>query len=212
MAGFVYDGFFLDIGIPEDYERAREQVPTHFFRPAVIFDRDGTLNRDLGYTHRPADFEWLPGVRETIRLLNDLGYLVIVVTNQAGVARGYYTEDAVRKLHVWMNQELRPAGAHIDAFYFCPHHPTEGKAPYVQVCGCRKPAPGLIVRAVQEWNVDVSRSFGVGDKESDRRAYEAAGIRSTFRSVSELSEILRTECGGATIAGQRGPVACPVSE
>ena len=212
LAGFVYGGFFLDIGIPEDYERAREQVPAHFFRPAVIFDRDGTLNRDFGYTHRPADFEWLPGARETIRLLNDLGCLVIVVTNQAGVARGYYTEDEVRKLHVWMNRELRPLGAHIDAFYFCPHHPTEGKAPYVQACDCRKPAPGLIVRAVQEWNVDVCRSFGVGDKESDRRAYEAAGVRSTFRSVSELSEMLRTEHGGATVAGQGGPVACLASE
>jgi D-glycero-D-manno-heptose 1,7-bisphosphate phosphatase len=193
LAGFAYDGFFIDIGIPEDFKRAQQQVPAHFFRPAVIFDRDGTLNRDRGYTHRVADFEWLPGVRETIKLLNDRGYLVIVVTNQAGVARGYYTEDDVRKLHVWINRDLRPLGAHIDAFYFCPHHPTEGNVPYVQTCDCRKPAPGLIVAAAREWNIDVGRSFGVGDKESDGMAYEAAGIVSTFRSVSELCEALRMQ-------------------
>ena len=201
LAGFVYDGFFIDIGIPEDYERAQQQVPAHFFRPAVIFDRDGTLNRDHGYTHRVAGFEWLPAVRETIKLLNDLGYLVIVVTNQAGVARGYYTEDDVRELHVWMNRDLRRLGAHIDAFYFCPHHPTEGNVPYVQTCDCRKPASGLIVAAVREWNIDVGRSFGVGDKESDRIACEAAGIKPTFRSVSELYDALRMQ----SVAGSDRP-------
>ncbi len=201
LAGFTYDGFFIDIGIPEDYERAQQQVPAHFHRPAVIFDRDGTLNRDYGYTHRAADFEWLPGVRETIRLLNDLGYLVIVVTNQAGVARGYYTEDDVRKLHVWMNRDLRQLGAHIDAFYFCPHHPTEGKAPYVRTCDCRKPAPGLIASALREWNIDAGRSFGLGDKESDRIAYESAGIKCTFRSVPELCDALRRQ----SVAGSDRP-------
>jgi len=192
-AGIAYDGFFIDIGVPEDYERAQQQFPAHFFRPAVIFDRDGTLNRDPGYTHRVAGFEWLPGARETIKLLNDLGYLAIVVTNQAGVARGYYTEDDVRKLHVWMNRDLCPLGAHIDAFYFCPHHPAEGEAPYVRPCDCRKPAPGLIVEAAREWNIDVVRSFGVGDKESDRTAYQMAEVRSTLRSVSELRDVLLVE-------------------
>jgi len=196
FAGSVYDGFFLDIGIPEDYERAQTQVPAHFFKPAVFFDRDGTLNRDPGYTYRPASFEWLPGAREAIKQVNDLGFLAVVVTNQAGVARGFYTEDDVRSLHSWMNRDLRPLGAHIDAFYFCPHHPTEGRAPYVGACDCRKPAPGLVARATRDWNIDVSRSIGVGDKESDWMAYEAAGVRSTLGSVAELAEMLQARSGG----------------
>jgi D,D-heptose 1,7-bisphosphate phosphatase len=193
VAGSVYAGFFIDIGIPSDLHRAQTEVPRHFRRPAAFLDRDGTLNEDSGYTHRPADFHWLPQSVETVKLLNDLGYLVVVVTNQAGVARGLFKEDDVNALHRWMNSDLMRHGAHIDAFYFCPHHPTEGEAPYVGKCDCRKPAPGLIARAMSDWSIDVGRSFGVGDKESDRMAYEAAGIKPTFRSVSELYNALRVQ-------------------
>jgi len=186
LAGIAYDGFFIDIGIPDDYRRAQIDLPRHFHRPAAFIDRDGTLNEDTGYVHRPEEFRWLPGAPETVKLLNDLGYLVIVVTNQAGVGRGYYTESDVERLHAWMNAELRPRGAHIDAFYFCPHHPEYGLGTYRQVCTCRKPEPGLITRAAGDWDIDLGRSLGLGDKASDAEACRRAGVGQVVTSLDEL--------------------------
>ena len=189
VAGFVYDGFFLDIGTPEAYAVAQREVPLHFRRPAAFLDRDGTLNEDSGYTHRPEDLRWLPEARETIKVLNDLGYLVIVVTNQSGVARGLYREEDVLALHCWMNKDLRSVGAHVDAFYYCPHHPSKGVGEYRRECYCRKPKPGLILSAAQEWSIDMGRSLAVGDKESDREAYRSAGVATIATSLAELSEV-----------------------
>lgn len=185
LAGKVFGGYFIDIGIPSDYARAGKEVPVQFHRPAAILDRDGVLNDDTGYVHTPEQFRWLPGAIEGIRHLNNSGYLVIVVTNQAGVARGKYTEEDVNRLHSWINARLRRHAAHIDAFYFCPHHPSEGKGAYRTVCDCRKPAPGLIRRAAFEWNVDLSRSVAVGDKDSDHAAFKSAGIPIICRSLEE---------------------------
>ena len=112
---------------------AQIELPRQLGRPAVFFDRDGVLNRDLGYLHRPEEFEWLEGAKKAIRLCNDSGYLVFVVTNQAGVARGFYGEEDVHRLHAWMNEELAREGAHVDAFEFCPHHP-EGGASRSRAC------------------------------------------------------------------------------
>ena len=118
--------------------RLTEEVP----RRAVFFDRDGTLNVDIHYLHRPEDFIWIPGAKEAIRHVNDRGYLAILVTNQSGVARGYYPESDVQRVYDWMNSELQKVGAHLDALYYCPHHP-EGKVPaYTKTCSCRKPATG----------------------------------------------------------------------
>ena len=197
LIGQSYDGFFVDIGIPTDYERAQTEVPAHLFRPAAFLDRDGTLNEDTGYVHRPDQFRWLPGATETIRLLNDLGYLVLVVTNQAGVARGYYRESDVVALHAWINGQLRPLGVHIDAFYFCPHHPTEGIGEYRVACNCRKPAPGLVMQAVRDWHVDMSRSIGCGDKRSDTEAWLHAGVQRTAKSLVELRSLINEPPAGA---------------
>jgi D,D-heptose 1,7-bisphosphate phosphatase len=186
LVGQPYDGFFIDIGVPADYERAQSAIPTYFTRPAAFLDRDGTLNDDTGYVHDPDQFRWLPGAMETIKRLNDLGYLVLVVTNQAGIARGFYRESNVVALHAWMNDQLRPLGAHIDAFYFCPHHPIEGVDEYRVACGCRKPEPGLVIQAAREWNVDLARSIGCGDKESDSEAWRKANITCRVKSVAEL--------------------------
>lgn len=175
--GWPYDGFFVDIGVAEDLERAQEAVPLWRKKPAVFLDRDGVLNVDTGYVHRPEEFIWVEGAKEAIKYLNDQGYLVIVVTNQAGVARGYYTERDVHHLHTWINEELALVGAHIDAFYYCPHHAQAGKGAYAVDCGCRKPAPGLLLRALQEWEIDIDKSFMVGDKLSDLEAAEGAGIK-----------------------------------
>lgn len=136
-------------------------------RPAVFLDRDGTLNREVNYLHRIEDFAWLPGVPEAVRRLNEAGLLVVVVTNQAGVAHGYYDEAAVRRLHAFMQGELQQVGARVDAFYYCPYHP-EGTVPrYRRRSRFRKPAVGMFEQAIRELEVDPARSFAIGDKDTD---------------------------------------------
>lgn len=189
--GWPYKGFFIDIGVPEDLERARKLIPARIKKPAIFLDRDGVLNIDKGYVHLPGDFVWTAGAKEAVKYFNDHGYLVIVVTNQSGVAREYYTEDAVGKLHNWINGELANAGAHIDAFYYCPHHPEAGSGPYGISCGCRKPAPGLFLRALEEWPVDIGRSLAVGDKETDLAAASGAGIKGVLFTGGSLLDVIR---------------------
>lgn len=145
-------------------------------RPAVFFDRDGVLNYDNGYTHKIEDFHWLETAQQAIKLCNDAGYFVFVVTNQAGIARGYYDECAVRRLHDYMNETLNGQGARIDDFRYCPHHP-EGSVPaYARPCDCRKPRPGMIFSLMQAWPVIADRSVMFGDRQSDIEAAEAAGL------------------------------------
>ncbi len=145
-------------------------------RPAVFLDRDGVLNHDTGYVHRPEDFVWVEGAQAAVKRLNDAGYLVIVVTNQSGVARGYFDEAAVQRLHGWINEQLRPLGAHVDAFYYCPHHPEGVVARYARACDSRKPGAGMILRALREWPIDPGRSLMIGDKDIDLEAARRAGL------------------------------------
>lgn len=190
VRGFAYQARFIDIGTPDDLVRARTFMPKWRKRAAAFLDRDGVLNRDTGYVYRTEDFEWLPGAREAIKNLNDAGFLVIVVTNQAGIARGLYSEEDMERLHRWINAELERDGAHIDAFYYCPHHPTEGRGDYRRVCDCRKPAPGLLLRAMREWPIEPATSFFIGDKEIDMQAAAAAGVRGIRTSGNELNAAL----------------------
>ena len=125
---------------------------------AVFFDRDGTLNVDIHYLHRPEDFQWIPGAQEAIKYVNDRGYLAILVTNQSGVARGYYPESDVVRVYDWMNAELQRSGAHLDALYYCPRHPDGGVPRYTKTCACRKPSPGLVDRACEEFASDKASS------------------------------------------------------
>lgn len=159
-------------------------------RPAAFFDRDGVLNHDVGYIHKPADFVWVEGARDAIRRLNALGALVFVVTNQAGIARGMYQESDVVALHRWVNARLEADAARIDAFYFCPHHPSAGNGPYSIACECRKPAPGMLKRAAAEWPVDLGASFLVGDRETDLAAAAAAGVRGHLFAGGNLNDFL----------------------
>ena len=183
LIGRVYDGFFIDIGIPADLERADEVLSDQLTRPAVFFDRDGTLNVDAGYTHTIDAFRWLDGVPAMIKRLNDRGIFVFVVTNQAGVARGFYDESAVLELHRWMNEDLRRIGAHIDAFRYCPHHPNGIVPAYSRACDCRKPGSRMIEELLEQWTVRRERSLMVGDTPTDVAAGEAAGLATRLVSL-----------------------------
>ncbi len=178
--------YFVDIGVPSSYAAAQEELPRVRTRPALFLDRDGTLNRDKGYTHRPEDLIWMPGAQTAIAKANRLGWYVFVVSNQSGVARGFYSAEAVRAFHRAMLNDLAIQGAHIDALAFCPHHPDGKVAMYAQDCACRKPQPGLITDLLSEWKIDARRSIMVGDKPSDIAAAEAAGIRGVLFDGSDL--------------------------
>lgn len=136
-------------------------------RRAVFLDRDGTLNREVNYLFRPDQFVWIPGAPEAVQRLNEAGLLVVVVTNQSGVARGYFAEEDVRRLHAWMQVALQQAGAYIDAFYYSPYHPEGTVAAYRRHSPDRKPGSGMFERALQEWAIDPARSFVVGDRNTD---------------------------------------------
>jgi D,D-heptose 1,7-bisphosphate phosphatase len=195
LRGIAFDGYFVDIGIPQDLERARTELPARLRRPALFLDRDGVLNVDRGYLHKNSDLEWLPGAREAVRLANDRGWFVFVVTNQAGVARGYYQERDVRDLHAFMSEDLALAGAHIDAFEYCPHHPEGIDPRYRKACDRRKPGPGMIHDLMKAWPVDASRSFLVGDMAHDVAAAEAAGIKGHRFSGGSLLDFVRPLLG-----------------
>lgn len=156
-------------------------------RPAVFLDRDGTIIVNKPYLYRPEDLEFLPGAIEAIRLLNDNDYLVIVVTNQSGVARDYFSEADVITLHDYLNHQLRAEHAHIDQFYFCPHHYLEGMGRYKKHCTCRKPNIGMIEQAIKEFQIDRSRSFLIGDQISDLQAGLRAGLKRSLLVTPKAS-------------------------
>ena len=135
---------------------------------AVFLDRDGTLDEDVGYMHTQEQFSWVPGARDALCLFKKEGYLLIVLSNQSGVARGYFTEADVLAIHQYMQEQLRQScGIEIDAFYYCPHHPEGTVDGYRQACACRKPGTGMFERAAAELSLDPERSFVIGDNVTD---------------------------------------------
>ena len=160
-------------------------------KPAVFFDRDGVLNIDHGYTYRKQNFEWMPGAIETIKYFNDHNYFVFVITNQSGIARGYYTEQDMHALHKFMSEELGAHGAHIDDFYYCPHYPDSQQERYRTICTCRKPAPGMIEQAFHEWDIDKQHSFLIGDKQSDIQAAETINMSGYLFKGGNLYEFVQ---------------------
>ena len=157
---------------------------------AVIFDRDGVLNRDVGYAFRPEQIAWVEGAMAAVKAVNDAGLYAFVATNQSGVARGYYTEADVEALHVWMNGELAQHGAHIDAFAFCPHHEAGTVAGYDRACDFRKPGPGMILSLLRRFPVDPARALMIGDSPSDVAAAKAAGIAGVLFTGGSLADAL----------------------
>ena len=149
-------------------------------RRAVFMDRDGTISEEIGYVNHPARYRVFPYAGEAVRLLNEAGWLAILVTNQAGVARGYFTEEMIGAVHGVLESELKLAGARLDAIYYCAHHPSVGSPPYRSDCDCRKPRPGLIRRAAADFDIDLAGSWMIGDRYSDIELAHNAGVRSAF--------------------------------
>jgi D-glycero-D-manno-heptose 1,7-bisphosphate phosphatase len=157
-------------------------------RPALFLDRDGVIVDEAEYLADPAKLCLLPGSAEAIVEVNRQGVPVIVVTNQSGVARGYFPESRVAEIHVQLDRLLAGQGAHISRYYYCPHHPTEGQSPYRVDCQCRKPRPGMLLQAARDLSLELHESFLVGDKLSDLEAGASAGCQTI---------LVRTGYGGA---------------
>lgn len=160
-------------------------------RGAAFLDRDGVINVDTNFAHRSDDIIWIDGVFAAIRKLNDLGFFVFVVTNQSGIARGLYTEQHVHELHTWMASQLNAQGARIDDFAYCPHHPEAEVAAYRQVCACRKPLPGMLQTLIQKWSIEPTRSFMIGDRETDIQAANAANVPGYLFTGGSLDDFVK---------------------
>ena len=191
VGGRVQDGYFVDIGVPEDFARAQTELPAQQRRPAVFFDRDGTLNEDEGYTHRPEALVFKSGAVSAVKRVNDLGYYAFLVTNQAGVAKGHFRESDIHIFHVHLQRHLRAAGAHLDDIRYCPDHPDGIVTPYNRSSGWRKPAPGMLLDLMQAWPVVREKSLMIGDKRDDVAAAEAAGIRGFLYESGDLDAFVR---------------------
>jgi D,D-heptose 1,7-bisphosphate phosphatase len=197
--GQAYSGFFIDIGTPEDLARAQHCLRARMTRGAAFLDRDGVLNIDDGYVHLPKQFKWVGGAKEAIKSLNDRGFFVFVATNQAGVARGYYSEAHVRALHDWINEQLMECGAHVDAFRYCPFHPQSGIGDYRRVSDLRKPDPGMLQDLITHWPVRIEQSFLIGDKASDLEAARRAGLAGhLFEGGADLRGFVERVSAGLT--------------
>jgi len=166
--------------------------------PALFLDRDGTINKDIGYVSRAEELIIYPWAAEAIRLVNESGLKAIIVTNQSGIARGLYTEQTLNDIHVRLREELARDSAHVDGIYYCPHHPKIGDERYRQLCGCRKPNPGMLHQAAREHNIDLSRSFVIGDKSSDMNLETNAGAKGvlvlTGYGMETQSDLERWPC------------------
>ena len=160
---------------------------------ALFLDRDGVINVEKSYVCRIADFEFTPGIFDLCGTAQELGFMPVVITNQAGIGRGYYTEDDFQHLTAWMGEQFHARGIRIARVYHCPYHPTAGVGDYRRESFDRKPNPGMILRAETDFDLDVSRSVLVGDKDSDLEAGRAAGVGYNLRLLHEAGAVQAPE-------------------
>jgi D-glycero-D-manno-heptose 1,7-bisphosphate phosphatase len=152
---------------------------------AAFLDRDGVINHDSGYVYKASELSFIEGVFDACCKLQEAGYLIVIVTNQSGVARGFYTEQDVITLHNWMDAQFKSHGVNVSRFYFCPHHKDQGQGVYRLDCPYRKPNPGMLLKAAEDLNLDMSMSIMIGDRESDILVGQNAGVSSTVWISSE---------------------------
>lgn len=176
LRGTVADGYFIDIGIPADLERAQAGLPARLRRPALFLDRDGVINVDHGWVGTVERFEFVPGALDAVRAASDAGWHVFVVTNQSGIGRGLYTEAQFTELSAWVADAARGAGGTVDDLRHCPTHPEAVLPEYRRASDWRKPGPGMILDLLRCWDLDPARCLLVGDQPSDLQAAAAAGV------------------------------------
>lgn len=180
----VSHGPGLDSAAVEDSDEAK----LHGVRRRALFlDRDGVINVNHGYVHSPGQTQWVPGIFELCLAAHAAGFLLVVITNQAGIARGHYTEQTFRDYTHWMHGQFEARGAPLAATYYCPHHPTAGLGVAMIECACRKPKPGMILAAAAALELDLAESIMIGDSDSDVLAAAAAGVGKAFLLVHEES-------------------------
>ena len=167
---------------------------------AVIFDRGGILNADVGYPHRPERIRWIEGAESAVRMANEAGLLTFVATDQSGIGGGMFTEADVEALTAWMNDHLARSGARIDAFHYSPFHPQAPVEVYRRDSDCRKPGGGMILRILAEWPVDAARCLMIGDKDSDPQAAKAAGIEGRLFLGGDFAQFLAPLIAGLSQA------------
>ena len=191
IAGARLSGYFIDIGVAETFSRAQTEIPRQQRRRAVFLDRDGVLNHDHGHVGTVARFEWIDGARAAVRALNDAGYLVFIVTNQAGVAHGFYTEADIDVLHRHLRRELAAVGAHIDDVRYCPYHTSAKVERYRMESDWRKPAPGMLLDLIRQWSLDPAACHLIGDRPTDLAAGKAAGVAAHHFTGGNLLAFVR---------------------
>ncbi|MBO5573972.1 MAG: HAD-IIIA family hydrolase [Clostridium sp.] len=199
---FCYDSpeYVKDMGTPDrfaavsaDFEAGRVQAKNlKNKQKAVFLDRDGTINKYVGFLRNIDEFELIPGAAEAVKKINNAGYLAIVATNQPVIARGEVTVPELQRIHDKMETLLGQEGAYLDGLYYCPHHPHkgyEGEIPELKIdCACRKPKPGMLLRAAEDFNIDLESSWMVGDGENDIRAGQAAGCRTVLIGEGDFGQ------------------------
>lgn len=190
LRGHVDDGWFIDIGIPDDLVRAQAELPRRLSRPALFLDRDGVCNVDHGWVGTRERFDWVDGALPAIMAATRAGWHVFVVTNQSGVARGLYSEDDLRGLQRWMLDEVLWASGTIDDWRYCPYHPEAPLEAYRRVSDWRKPGPGMILDLIRAWRLEPSRCVMVGDRDSDMAAAAAAGVRGCLFPGGDLYDFV----------------------
>ncbi len=169
-------------------------------RRALFLDRDGVINVEKNYLHRKEEVEFVDGIFDLVRTANAAGFLVVVVTNQAGIGRGYYSEDDFHALSAWMSEQFRNHGGRIDGIYFCPHHPEHGVGLYRRECDSRKPGPGMLLRAARELGIDLHASLMIGDRLTDMEAARAAGVPTRFLLAgNEEADLPHADDGGIRV-------------
>ncbi len=200
--GYISFEYIKDMGTPERYYSVCDDVKNgtvearnrKYSRPAIFLDRDGTINKEVQFLHTPQQLELIPGAAEAIRLINKSGYLAVVVTNQPVIARGECTIDELEYIHATLETMLGKEHAYLNAIYFCPHHPDKGFEgeilQYKIDCDCRKPKPGLILQAARKWNIDLSRSYMIGDSDRDVQAGENAGCKRSVKIATNKENML----------------------
>ena len=160
-----------------------------FKNKALFLDRDGVINKNVGYVFSMKNFIWLKNVKKAIKYAYNKNYLIIVTTNQSGVARGFYTENDVKKLHKEINNQLRKINCKIHDFFYCPYHPKYGSKKYKKDSFLRKPNPGMILKAIKKWNIDKSKSIMIGDQKTDMIASRKAGLKFIRKRYNLMREV-----------------------